>query len=304
MKAKSSRLGMELSNSKLVRASNLHFMLYFLINKVMPKILWRRYVQSCSNLEESIFILSFDCDTELDIEVLPGVIKQLRDIGIQPVLAVPGELIKKGADLYLSLAKAGIEFMNHGYVQHTQLELPERIYVSNFFYHSLTRTEIRNDIILGHKSIQEILGVIPIGFRTPHFGSFQKKSQLKFLWKLLKELGYGYSTSTTPVVGIQKGPYFKTDVLEFPVTGCPSWPIKVLDSWGFAFAPSREVTKADYLDQISLMYKEIKDGHNLLINIYADPSQVYDWPEFFEALQKLAPYNVGRYSEIMDTVGR
>ena len=52
------------------------------------------------------------------------------------------------------------------------------------------------------------------------------------------------------------------------------------------------------------MYKEIKDGHNLLINIYADPSQVYDWPEFFEALQKLAPYNVGRYSEIMDTVGR
>jgi len=255
-------------------------------------------------LNESIFILSFDCDTELDIEVLPAVIKRLKEIGIQPVLAVPGELIKKGTDVYHSLAKTGIEFVNHGYVQHTQLELPERVYVSSYFYHSLSRAEIRSDIVLGHKAIQEILGVSPTGFRTPHFGSFQKKSQLDFLRRLLKELGYKYSTSTTPVVGIKKGPYFKTDVLEFPLTGCPNWPIKVLDSWGFAFAPKREVTKADYLDQISLMCHEIEAGNPLFINIYADPSQIYDWPEFFEAMLRLAPYNVGRYSEIVDKVGK
>lgn len=304
MRKQSTIIGTGFSHSKLARAFNLHFMFYSLANKAIPKILWRRFVRSCSNLDESVFILSFDCDTELDIEVLPAVVERLKEIGIKPVLAVPGELIQKGADVYISLSKTGIEFVNHGYAQHTQLELPERVYVSSFFYHSLSRAEIRNDILLGHKAIQEILGVSPIGFRTPHFGSFQKKSQLNFLRKLLKELGYEYSTSTTPVVGIEKGPYFKTEVLEFPVTGCPNWPIKVLDSWGFAFAPKRKVTKADYLDQISLMCREIEVGNPLFINIYADPSQVYDWPEFFEAMQRLAPYNVGRYSDILDKLSK
>lgn len=303
MKEKSPRTGIRLSRDILAKVSSFTFMYYFLANKVVPKILWRRYVRSCSHLDTTIFILSFDCDTELDIEVLPTVIQRLKIMAIQPVLAVPGELIEKGSDLYVSLAKSGVEFINHGYVQHTRLELPGRVYLSNFSYHTLTRAQIKNDIILGHKSIQKVLGISPKGFRTPHFGSFQKKSQLTFLWNVLKEQGYEYSSSTTPVVGIKEGPSFNPGVIELPVTGCPSWPMKVLDSWGFAFAPSRTVTKEDYVEQISLMCQEIDAGRNLFINIYADPSQIYDWPEFFEAIEKLAPYNVGRYSEILDKVG-
>ena len=48
--------------------------------------------------------------------------------------------------------------------------------------------------------------------------------------------------------------------------------------------------------------EDIEAGRNLVINIYADPSQVYDWPEFFDALEKLAPYNVGSFRELIDTV--
>ena len=253
-------------------------------------------------MERTAFLLSFDCDTELDFEVLPQVVTKLQAIGIKPVLAVPGELIEKGKNIYKQLAASGIEFINHGYVQHTHVRLPERIYTSSFFYHKLSRDEIVQDVKMGHEAICKNLGITPIGFRTPHFGSFQKRSELQFLWRLLQNMGYEFSSSTTPGVGIRKGPLWKERILELPVTGCPSWPTKVLDSWGFGFAPSRSVEKSDYINQIEKLEEEINKGRNLLINIYADPSQVYDWPEFFEALEKLAPYNVGCFKDLIDTV--
>ena len=276
--------------------------LLFLQNRYFPNYLWSKYLKRCSSIERTAFLLSFDCDTELDFEVLPQVVSKLQAIGIKPVLAVPGELIEKGKNVYKQLAASGIEFINHGYVQHTDLQLPERMYTSNFFYHKLSKDEIVQDVNRGHEAICKHLGITPIGFRTPHFGSFQKSSELHFLWRLLKNMGYEFSSSTTPGVGIRKGPLWKQRVLELPVTGCPSWPTKVLDSWGFGFAPSRSVEKSDYINQIEKLEEEISRGRNLIINIYADPSQVYDWPEFFEALEKLAPYNVGSFKDLIDTV--
>ena len=264
--------------------------------------MWAKYIKRCSSIERTAFLLSFDCDTELDFEVLPQVVSKLQAIGIKPVLAVPGELIEKGKNVYIQMAASGIEFINHGYVQHTDLQLPERIYSSSFFYHKLSRDQIVQDVKKGHEAIFKHLGITPIGFRTPHFGSFQKGSELRFLWRLLQNMGYEFSSSTTPGVGIRKGPLWKERILELPVTGCPSWPTKVLDSWGFGFAPSRSVEKSDYINQIEKLEEEIKKGRNLVINIYADPSQVYDWPEFFEALEKLAPYNVGSFKDLIDTV--
>ena len=274
----------------------------FLQNRYFPNYLWAKYIKQCSSIKKTVFLLSFDCDTELDIEVLPQVVAKLRDIGIKPVLAVPGELLEKGKEVYKQLATSGIEFINHGYVQHTQLELPQRIYNSTFFYHKLSKNQISRDIDKGHEAICKQIGITPIGFRTPHFGSFQKNSQLRFLWKLLQDRGYEFSTSTIPGVGIRKGPLWKNRILELPVTGCPSWPTKVLDSWGFGFAPSRSVEKPNYINQIDKLMEDIEAGRNLVINIYADPSQVYDWPEFFDALEKLAPYNVGSFRELIDTV--
>ena len=274
----------------------------FLQNRYFPSHLWAKYIKQCSSIKKTVFILSFDCDTELDIEVLPQLVANLRSIGIKPVLAVPGELIEKGKEVYKELAIAGIEFINHGYVQHTQLELPQRIYRSSFFYHKLSKNQISQDIDKGHEVICRLIGTRPTGFRTPHFGSFQKRSQLKFLWKILQDRGYEFSTSTIPAVGIRKGPLWKNRILEIPVTGCPSWPTKVLDSWGFGFAPSRPVEKPNYIEQIDRLVEDVQAGRNLVINIYADPSQVYDWPEFFTAIARLAPYNVGSFRDLIDTV--
>lgn len=277
--------------------------LLFVQNKIFPSYLWKKYTRQCSSLKNTVFLLSFDCDTELDIDVLPQVITKLKVLGIKPVLAVPGQLIEKGQAVYKSLADSGIEFINHGYVQHTHLELPDRIYKSSFFYHHLSKDRISQDINMGHETICNILGIRPTGFRTPHFGSFQKRSQLRFLGKLLRSMEYEFSSSTLPAVGIWKGPLWTNHVVEVPVTGCPSWPTKVLDSWGFGFAPARTVGKSDYVNEIERMFVDINAGRNIVINIYADPSQVYDWPEFFEVLEKLAPYNVGTFKELIDTVG-
>ena len=302
-------MGKELSNkhghkiykvlSKLASPSTVYL---FLLNRFFPNYLWERYMKRCSSLKRTAFLLSFDCDTELDIEVIPQVVAKLQAVGIKPVLAVPGELIEKGGQVYKILASSGIEFINHGYVQHTHIELPKRIYNSSFFYHKLSKAEISQDIKMGHEAILKNLGIRPTGFRTPHFGSYQKGYQLRFLRNLLQNMGYEFSSSTTPGTGIRKGPLWKDGIFELPVTGCPSWPTRVLDSWGFGFAPARAVEKPDYVNQIGKMLENINAGRNMVINIYADPSQVYDWPEFFEALEKLAPYNVGSFKDLIDTV--
>jgi len=289
-------------NEIVIKLTNPSMVLLFIQNRYFPDYLWARYLKQCSSIKKTVFLLSFDCDTELDIEVLPQVVGKLQGIGIKPVLAVPGELIEKGQEVYKKFAASGIEFINHGYVQHTHLQLPERIYKSNFFYHKLSWDQISQDITKGHEAIRKHLEITPTGFRTPHFGSFQKRSELKFLWKLLRNMGYEFSSSTTPKGGIKKGPLWKEHILEIPVTGCPSWPTKILDSWGFGFAPLRSVEKSDYISQINKFVKDIEAGRNIVINIYADPSQVYDWPEFFEALEKLAPYNVGSFKDLIDTV--
>ena len=289
-------------SNRLEKLIEPRILLAFLQNRYCPTYLWKKYLKQCDSIQQTSFLLSFDCDTELDIEVLPGVIAKLEKIGISPVLAVPGELIEKGRQVYKEFSENGIEFINHGYIQHTHVELPQRTYNSSFFYSKLSKSEVKQDIIRGHAAIYKQLGVEPNGFRTPHFGSYQKKSELRFLWKVLSELGYKFSTSTAPILGIRKGPLIKGAILELPVTGCPSWPTKVLDSWSFGFAPSRSVDREDYINQIAKISKEIELGRKIVVNIYADPSQVYDWPEFFDALEKLAPYNIGKFKDLIQRI--
>ena len=40
------------------------------------------------------------------------------------------------------------------------------------------------------------------------------------------------------------------------------------------------------------------------MNLYADPSQVDDWPEFFAAMARFGPFAVPSYDAVLDAVGR
>ena len=143
-----------------------------------------------------------------------------------------------------------------------------------FFYDQLSNKLIEDDIIKGHYFLISFLNNHPNGFRTPHFGTFQKKSNLKLLYKVLRRYKYLYSSSTVPAYGYCYGSIVKdSGIHEFPVSGRYSDPFLILDSWGFFAAPKRNKTEKDYYNEIKKLINFIKNKCGI-INIYADPSHI------------------------------
>lgn len=245
-----------------------------------------------------VFVLSLDCDTDRDIEIGWEVFSGLQEIGITPVYAVPGQLLEAGADVYRRIHAAGATFINHGYRRHTTLR--DGVYESFFFYDEEPPEVVRDDIRRGHEAVVAVLGSAPRGFRTPHFASFQRDYQLRWLHRQLQPLGYTYSSSTMPLQGLRRGPLFRDlGVLEIPVTGRFSDPLQILDSWSFRYAPGREVAEDDYGDEVRSHAAIADAGHAHVINLYADPSQVHGWDGFFSAMDLLRPYAVPSFERLM-----
>ena len=276
----------------------------FLMGNISPQFFRGRYVKKSNffGLNGKYFILSFDCDTEKDIEVVGEVHQKLAKLNISPSYAVPGELLKKGASEYGKLKDNGAEFINHGYLSHTSYIQSSKSYVSTLFYDKLSNTEVEEDIINGHNNFFDIFSEYPLGFRTPHFGTFQKSGQLNFLYDVLKKLNYSFSSSTTPVTGMWNGAIKKTSqgILELPVSGCYDYPARILDSWGFRFSPTRKLSENDYMEQFNKMMNFFEDPNiNGIFNIYADPSQVYDWDIFFECMSMTSNLTNISFSELI-----
>jgi peptidoglycan/xylan/chitin deacetylase (PgdA/CDA1 family) len=266
-----------------------YFVVSYVLGKYIPsyfRFKQRRALQSMG-IRGKYFILSFDCDTTKDIEVVESVHNKLKRLGITPSYAVPGELLLEGRDIYKKLYADGAEFINHGYQSHTSYSSSTNSYVSTLFYEKLSDNQVAADVSKGHDTFYEVFGKRPSGFRTPHFGGYQSKKNLIHLYSVLEDLGYKFSTSTSPVVAMWNGPIIRqsSGILEIPVSGCYDYPARILDSWGFRFSPTRKLTEKDYLAQFKkiIEYLNKSEGPEIF-NIYADPSQVYDWPEFFECM--------------------
>lgn len=271
--------------------------------KVSPDLLWRLFKIQCSRvgIGSSKYLLTFDCDTDLDIDVIPRVHAKLAALGVTPVYAVPGQLIERGLDTYKALANLGAEFLNHGYVQHTLVDAKRTKYISTFFYDQISSKEALDDIDRGHETLVSKLSVTPMGFRTPHFGTFQSKDDLLFLHKKLRSLGYSFSSSTSPRYSFLKGPNFSSNgVTEIPVTGCPSWPLGILDSFNFRFSGSFKFTPEVFESEMKKGFEMMEKGNLKRINMYADPSQVYDWEGFFESVARFAPFAVANFSSYLE----
>jgi hypothetical protein len=228
----------------------------------------------------------------------------LQDVGVTPVYAVPGELLHRGAKVYRTIADSGAEFINHGYREHTIFDPATHQYVSTVFYHSLTPDAVVEDIRRGDAAIAELLGRRPGGFRTPHFGTYRGRRRLDWLHGVLAGLGYRFSTSTEPSFALRLGPAptLASGLREFAVTGCYDQPFRILDSWGFRFAPQRG-TDSEFLDQAGRLADYFTaEGRVGLVNIYADPSQVHDWPEFFDAMRRFAPIAVDSFAQLLGEI--
>jgi hypothetical protein len=284
--------------------SNPFYSASFVLGNLTPGFFRKRYINQSKKfgVNGKYFILSFDCDTEKDIEVVEEVHQRLTSLNITPTYAVPGELLKEGASVYRKLKNNGAEFINHGYLSHTTYVSSSKSYISTLFYDKLSNNEVKNDILSGHNNFFDVFGEYPLGFRTPHFGTYQKSGQLNFLYEVLNDLNYSFSSSTTPVTGMWNGAIKKTPVgiLELPVSGCYDYPARILDSWGFRFSPTRKLNENDYFEQFKKMMNFFNNPEvNGIFNIYADPSQVYNWDMFFECMSMTNELTNTSFSELV-----
>ena len=272
--------------------------------RVDPGAVYRKHARLArrAGLDRLYLVLSFDCDTEHDARVAPGIHSRLADMGVQPVYAVPGELLQKGAGDYVPLAESGSEFLNHGGKEHARFDEATGVGVSTLFYDDIGFDGVREDVEYGHRLVTEVVGREPRGFRTPHFGTFQDAGQLRFLHDLLRELGYRFSTSTVPGYGIRYGPVFERFGLpELPVTGVPGEPFHILDSWNFFAAPDRVHSPADYVERARRLAELAAAAGPGVINMYGDPLHVHDSDEFFDAVEALvAVATPASYGELLD----
>lgn len=273
-----------------------------ILNRINPDFIWNLYAKKCKKLfSKPYFIFSFDCDTEEDITVAWEVHSKLLDIGITPVYAVPGELLKKGEKVYRKIYETGAEFINHGGREHTYFDTTHNRHASCFFYDQQPLEVVEQDIIQGHQTLQDVLGITVTGWRTPHFGTFQKPEHLSFLHSILKEMNYKFSTSTSPEMAYQHGPIYKNNgVFEIPVTGVFSEPFNIMDTWGYFGAHDRSRAPDDYV-KTSQSLAQFAFRNPVFINIYGDPSHIHDKPQFFQALKTFAQASENiNYSQILE----
>ena len=99
---------------------NLNIFFYKLLLRVKKKFYFNSIkIWSHKNLNSSKFIISFDFETQRDIEIIEKLTNKLKKINILPYYAIPGELIEKNSEILKSLGPK-ITFINHGYKVHTK----------------------------------------------------------------------------------------------------------------------------------------------------------------------------------------
>ncbi len=265
-------------------------------NRYLPHLLWK--IAKTSKIQTKKHMLILDCDTDLDIAVVSDVHNKLVAVGIKPIYAVPGEMLLKGLDVYTRIKNDGYEFINHGYRQHTVVDSDRKIYKSTYFYSKVSKHEIYQDIVMGHETLEKSFDYSPIAFRTPHFGTFEDKENLKIIHSILKDLSYKYSSSSGPVKFILKGfKYSSHNITELPVSGTASWPLVIPDAYTFRFAKNTKFNPEQYEKELKILFEKMEKNRIHRLNFYADPSQIYDWEGFFSSHSKFAKYNVGTFTE-------
>lgn len=275
------------------------------MRRLKPEMLARQYGDKArqQGIDKLYLILSFDCDTEADYDVALDVHERLLDMGVWPSYAICGELLEKGADVYQKIHASGAEFLNHGGRRHTYFDDKVQDYRPCFFYNQQDEATLIEDIDYGDRAVTSVLGEKPVGYRAPHFGTFQTKANVSFIHEQARKLGYKYCSTTVPAYGLHNGPAKETSgITEFPVSGQGGDPFSILDSWGFIV---RNASPVSYKEEALRALKFYKQAGAGILNYYADPSHVAGNEDFFEVIslwkQVAEPVS---YKQLLEKMGR
>jgi hypothetical protein len=264
-------------------------LLVVLISKITPRLVWalRRRSMKSLKLTEPLIVVSCDCDTDEDTAAVLEIDTKFSQIGITPEYAVPGEVLVRGSSTYLQLHGRGRKFLNHGYFDHVTV-LSNKPAENTFLYSDLSVFEIEDDMARGHTAIKDLFGSAPTGWRTPHFGSFEKRSQLKLIATLGKKFGYTYSSSSTGFHSLKHGQIDLSGfTAEIPITGHGSAGLGVLDSWSFLRnkADSNSFDSPAFFAELRQIINRF-EGINFLLNIYLDPRFLPKTEIFWDELRR------------------
>ncbi len=256
------------------------------LGRIIPRFFWTRYsnLARTQGFNKLYLLLSFDCDTPADADASARIDDWLVNNGIQRSYAVPGTMLETNPDIYKKIQDAGAEFLNHGYLPHTQLM--DGVYRSTTFYEQMASVDVVSDVRKGHETVVRVLGKPPVGFRAPHFGMVSQKTKTDVIQPVLRELGEVYSSQSTPYDAIKHGPVWRVNGWpEFSVIGSANAPFSVLDS--FTYLENLAVRKVS--PRFSQAFRETAESLvnwkiNGLINFYVDPSHVVDDPGFLDTL--------------------
>ncbi len=245
---------------------------------------YRRLAEQ-AGFRELFLVLSFDCDTREDADTVMKVHDRVRALGVTPAYAVPGELLNKSERVYRQIAEAGGEFINHGYRDHTYFDIARGRYASCFFYDQLPLNAVRDDIVQGDRNLRSTLGIKPIGFRAPHFGTFQKPTNCDFSTAFFRSSAKCFRRRRCRFTRTVSAPHSGDfGVLELPVSGMGSMPLRILDSWTCFAAPGRRFGPDDFVREGRAAGEKFRSLGIGLLNFYADPSHIHDREEFFETV--------------------
>lgn len=269
----------------------------------VPPLIWKWHAAraKAAGLTDVLVIVSFDCDTDRDASVVGEVDDRLAGLGIHASYAIPGQQLERGVTSYASLASRGRELLAHGQREHSRYAGGR--YESVFFYDRLSPMEIESDVRDVTRTFEELLGIRPVGFRAPHFGSLTG-AQLRSLHRALAKYDYRYSSSSVPAYGLRYGITVRSENIdEIPLSGCHDAPLQLLDSYGLRIVLGGQGRLGSFRRQlvrtIELFRRNKWAG---LVNTYSDPSQVHDWDDYWDAMRDIAALGVRTisYAELLE----
>lgn len=262
----------------------------YLFRNNASKMAWRG--------KKACFSLSFDLDYTRDILSLSPLLDILNSYQFKASFACIGKFIEKYPKEHLKIIEKGHEIINHTYSHPNNEELNP-----NRKFNKLTIKEQREEIIKCHKSCKDVLGYIPIGFRTPHFGNLHTKE----VYAIIKELGYFYSSSVPAIKTSDFGLPFKTnDIIEFPLSNCPKHPFAVFDTWHSLERGNGKHAKSDEFYNLFKKLIDIGIDANSYVNLYFDPQDVINFKGFKMALdyleQRKGDIWIATYKDIFEKI--
>ncbi|MEE2726306.1 MAG: polysaccharide deacetylase family protein [Candidatus Latescibacterota bacterium] len=248
-------------------------------------------------------VLSFDCDFPVDVEALPTLCNTLSVRDLRGSFAVVGQWVDRYPEQHRAISDGGHELINHSHT-HPNLRNPDYDFAASEefterMFGDLPRAEQLDELVQCHEAVHQHLGVEMDGCRLPHFGNLTPEAA----YGLMREVGYRFSSSLLAVLSPTLGaPYTAVEgITEIPVAGCPAHPFTVFDTWHCLVKNGgRHAADGEFL-QLALGALNSCQRHGGLLNLYFDPKDVVNHPDFSRFLDALieAPVRVVPYEMLL-----